>query len=256
MEAGGNSYEAQYVFNSIQFKKPDLKPGTFHLLQHFMGWFIETEQKIFDPAEPVLMDFRLHQSNGTSFVYIMPFSETNALVEYTVFSEEVLDRERYRYELKNYISTNLGNSTYHVSEEEFGVIPMTNHNYVLQEGNILNIGSAGGQTKPSTGYTFRFIQKQTERIIASLKNYSHPFSVKEKGHLRYQWFDAVLLNILQNKTLPGSFVFSELFRKNEPASILQFLDNETTPSQELKIMRTMPVWPFMKARVSEFLKAL
>ena len=34
---------------------------------------------------------------------------------------------------------------------------------------ILNIGTAGGWTKPSSGYTFKFIEKNTIKLLAHIK---------------------------------------------------------------------------------------
>ncbi|HSU49808.1 MAG TPA: lycopene cyclase family protein, partial [Segetibacter sp.] len=83
----GEQYTARYVFNSIQFNKSAVPPGKYYLLQHFKGFVIETEAKHFNPSQATLMDFRVSQSSGTSFVYVLPTSENKALVEYTLFSE-------------------------------------------------------------------------------------------------------------------------------------------------------------------------
>lgn len=254
--AGEVLYQGRFVFNSILFQPPVMKKGEYHLLQHFMGWVIDAAPGSFNPAEPVLMDFRQHQSNGTTFVYVMPLSDSRALVEYTVFSEDVLPENKYRDELKLYISQRIKLADYNVAEEEFGVIPMTNFRFKQRQGNMLNIGTAGGQTKASSGYTFRSIQKQTSHIISSLKENGHPFSLNNSGAGRFRWFDSVLLNILHNKTLEGKDIFNDLFRKNKTSTILSFLDNETRPAQELKIMWSVPAWPFMKAGISECLKSL
>ena len=34
---------------------------------------------------------------------------------------------------------------------------------------IIHIGTSGGWTKPSSGYTFKFIDKNTDKLIAFLK---------------------------------------------------------------------------------------
>lgn len=106
------------------------------------------------------MDFRVSQEEGTTFVYVMPLSPTQALVEYTLFTERLLTQDQYNAGLKNYIESFLQTNEYKVLEEEFGVIPMTDLVFPEVEGNIIHLGTAGGQTKPSSGYTFRFIQKR------------------------------------------------------------------------------------------------
>src|SRR5687767_4272123 len=95
MVVDGKTFSAGYIFNSIIFDKPKLKKNEYWLLQHFKGWLIETDKKIFEPSQATLMDFRVNQSQGTTFVYTMPFSEHRALIEFTVFSSSLLQQQEY-----------------------------------------------------------------------------------------------------------------------------------------------------------------
>ncbi|MCU0371080.1 MAG: hypothetical protein MUC31_06670, partial [Bacteroidales bacterium] len=70
----------------------------------------------------------------------------------------------------------------------------------------------------------------------------------------FYWYDSVLLNILHHRTLEGSYVFRQLFKKNKAATILRFLDNETSLAQEFRLLNTLPQWPFMKAGLRELVK--
>ncbi|MBD0352097.1 MAG: lycopene cyclase, partial [Flavisolibacter sp.] len=200
----------------------------------------------FDPSVATLMDFRTDQSKGTTFFYVLPFSTTEALVEYTLFSEKVLSDEAYEEALKKYIEDQLKIQIYEVKEKEFGVIPMTNYLFPQRQNNIINIGTAGGQTKGSSGYTFRFIQKHSRDIVQSLVQAGHPFLVPKTAR-RFQFYDSVLLHILQHRQLPGAAIFTDLFKKNAPQEVLQFLDNETSLAEELRIISTLPTLPFAKA---------
>jgi lycopene beta-cyclase len=252
--AGGNTYRAEYLFNSILFSSPQPVPGKYYLLQHFKGWIIETEDSRFRPDEPTLMDFRLPQPEGTTFVYVMPFSENRALVEFTLFSPSLLDSSAYDEGLKTYLDQFLGIQTFRIVEEEFGVIPMTNHRFPKRDGNIVYIGTAGGQTKASSGYTFRFIQKHAASLAESIRRKGHPFDLPSAMGGRFCWYDSVLLNILHHRTLEGWFIFRQLFRKNRPSTILRFLDNETSLAQEFRLLNTLPQWPFMKAGLKELFR--
>jgi lycopene beta-cyclase len=252
--AGGITYSADFIFNSVMLEPPQIEKGKYYLLQHFKGWIIETDKDCFKTGEATLMDFRLSQEYGTTFVYVMPFSTTRALIEYTLFSPSLLDEEKYTAGLKDYISTYLNISGYEVIDEEFGIIPMTNHRFKTFDGKIINLGTAGGQTKASSGYTFRFIQKNSINIVASLIQYGNPFHIKINGKKRFDWYDSVLLNILHHKKLEGSFIFRQLFKKNKPDVILRFLDNETSLTEEFRLLNTLPQWPFMKAGIAEFFK--
>ncbi len=246
----GKTFSSDYIFNSILFEKPALKKNEYYLLQHFKGWSIETEKPAFNPGEATLMDFRADQQHGTTFVYMMPFSEKKALVEYTLFSEKLLDTDQYDEGLKKYISEILRIDSYKILETEFGVIPMTNHRFPEKNGKIINIGTAGGQTKASSGFTFRFIQKHSADIVKRLSQGKYPVGKTRKR--KYHFYDSVLLNILHRKTLSGKIVFSDLFKKNKPQQVLRFLDNESSLSDELKIISSLPTMPFLKAAIRQW----
>lgn len=247
-------FQGQFAFNSILFEKPVLGTNDYYLLQHFKGWVIETKEPVFDPEKPTLMDFRVGQDEGTTFVYVMPFSTNRALVEFTLFTPSLLDQEAYDQGLKNYLKDYLNIADYTLLEEEFGVIPMTDHVFPTHEGNILHLGTAGGQTKPSSGYTFRFIQKHAAAIVRALVETGKPFITKPVWEKRFMWYDRVLLHMLFHKKMRGSRIFTLLFSRNPIPRIFKFLDNETSLSQELKLMNTLPQWPFMKAGWKELSK--
>ena len=250
--ADDQEYTASFVFNSLLPPKPELKKGQHWLLQHFMGWIIDTNEGVFDPALATLMDFRTDQLNGTSFFYVLPFSPAKALVEYTIFSKELLKEEQYEQELKNYIKDTLRLLSYHIEEKEFGVIPMTDVRFSKKENNCINIGTAGGQTKGSSGYTFNFIQKHSAAIVDSLIKHDHPFGVQDISN-RFHFYDSILLSILDEGKLNGADIFSDLFKKNKPQQVLKFLDNETSVTEELNIIRSLPILPFSKAAIKQVL---
>ena len=158
VELENESLSCDYIFNSIQFEKPSIAGQG--VLQHFKGWVIETPAPCFDPGKATFMDFRVSQQHGTTFIYMMPTSPTTALVEYTLFTEDLLPTDAYETALQKYIADNLGATSYNITHEEFGVIPMTKHKFPLQDGRIIYTGIAGGQVKGSSGYAFQFIQKK------------------------------------------------------------------------------------------------
>jgi len=246
------TYQADYIFNSLLSGKPELGKKDIYLLQHFKGWIIETREPVFNPEEATLMDFRVDQSQGTTFVYVKPFSSTRALVEYTLFTEKLLPASEYEQGLRDYIRDHLGGVGYEVIEEENGIIPMTNYEFPSVDGRIIYLGTAGGQTKGSSGYTFRFIQKHSARLVESLVKKGNPFIPMPQGPKRFRFYDSTLLYILANNKVPGDKVFSLLFKKNKPARVLRFLDNESSLGDELRIISTLPTWPFLKAAFKQW----
>jgi lycopene beta-cyclase len=247
----GQTIVADYIFNSILFDKPQLDRKEYWLLQHFKGWVIETEDDAFNEDIATLIDFRPGQKFGTTFCYVLPFSSSRALVEYTLFSPEVLPQDEYNKGLASYIQDTLKITNYTVVESEFGVIPMTNYSFPSHQNNIVNIGTAGGQTKGSSGYTFNFIQKHSKAIVHSLITTAKPFTKREPK--RFKFYDSVLLKVLKDGTLTGKEIFSDLFKKNSAASVFKFLDNETSPEEEWKIIASLPTLPFLKAGIRQMI---
>ncbi|WP_315820014.1 lycopene cyclase family protein [Paraflavitalea speifideaquila] len=244
-------YSAEHIFSSILFDQPILKSRQYHLLQHFKGWVIETPQPLFNPAEATLMDFSVSQQHGTAFVYVMPFTQHQALVEYTLFTPQLLQSGQYDIVLRQYIHTLLNNTNYQVLHEETGAIPMTNYRYPTTQRSITWLGTAGGQTKASSGYTFQFIQKQTAKLVAALLQNQQPKIQQPFLAKRFHWYDATLLNILANNKLPGDFIFKELFKHNKITDVLRFLDNETSLLQEMKIITVLPKAVFIRAALQQ-----
>ncbi len=240
------------VFNSIYLPKGKNK-NKFYLLQHFKGWIIETLTDQFNADEGTLMDFSVPQNFGTAFIYVLPLSSKNALIEYTLFTESLLKKEEYDLQLKNYIEQHLKISKYEIMEEEFGIIPMTNENFEAYQNGMYNIGTAGGQTKASTGYTFQFIQKQAQQIVQALISNGIP-SKKINTEKRFQFYDSTLLHILSSNKLDGKEIFKQLFQKNTASKVFKFLDNETSLKEELKIISSLPTKEFLFAGIKELIR--
>ena len=59
------------------------------MLQHFVGWEVKAAAGAFDPTTAILMDFRCDQTQGMHFIYCLPFSDQEALIESTLFSPEL-----------------------------------------------------------------------------------------------------------------------------------------------------------------------
>jgi lycopene beta-cyclase len=241
------SYSSEYVFNSTGLFHPKMNENNT-LLQHFMGWYIKTSEPVFNSNVGTLMDFRLNQQHGATFMYVLPVSSTEALVEYTLFSEKTLKEEEYITELEKYIKDELKINNYEITHREFGVIPMTMARFKRYLGagkRIINIGTAGGFTKPSSGYTFQFVQKHLLQVAERLKNGQSPAIKPSFRERMFFWYDMTLLEVLLSGKLTGEQIFSSLFGKVNPERILAFLANESTFWEEFKIRNSVPLLPFM-----------
>ena len=242
-----NEYTTNIVFNSIFDYKKVLNQKKYPVLQqHFLGWFVKTTKPIFNVEQATFMDFSIPQKGNTRFMYLLPFSRTEALVEYTLFSEHTLEKDEYETALKSYLEEKLDLSNYTIIEVEQGNIPMTCYNFSKENSDtILNIGIAGGWAKPSTGYTFYNSTKKVKELILHLKSNKRLSKFSKKT--RFWYYDLLLLDILKKDNGLGQSIFEAMFKKRKSQLILKFLDEDTTFWEELKIIWACPKIPFIKA---------
>lgn len=243
----GDTYLSDYIFQSV-FKPDWIKPK-YPLIQHFLGFEISSDHSVFDPSTFTIMDFDERFTEGVSFMYVLPFSHNKALVEFTVFSDQVLSKHEYEDKIKEYMLSKFGlhNSEYNVDRTEYGEIPMQDLDYQpLYEKNIINMGMVGGLTKPSTGYTFLRTQKYCQQLAKTLIENKEPI-LPPQCKAKYRYYDLLLLHILSTSTTESLKVFRDLFKKNSADSIFRFLSEETNLVQDLKIMNSVPYAPFLKA---------
>lgn len=236
---------ARWVFDSRPLRV--LPPGRTTLLQHFRGWFVTTDRPAFDPRVADLMDFRTPQpAHGLSFVYALPMSPCQALVEYTEFSRQVLDDQSYDAALRRYLSHELALERYEVTRVEHGVIPMTDARFPRRTSpSVFRIGTAGGATRPSTGYTFAAVQRQARAIAAAC----HQGRTPRPPAAHSPWsraMDAVLLRALHTGRVSGAEFFTGLFRQVPMERLLRFLDGRTSTREDLSIGLRTPVRPMLR----------
>jgi lycopene beta-cyclase len=239
------TFTASRVLNSIpnDSYKTNLKFPV--LLQHFVGWTIKTNKPVFDEAKATLMDFSIDQKNETRFIYVLPTSKNEALVEFTLFSKELITTNEYEIEIKKHLQS-LAIIDYEVKLKENGIIPMTCFPFDnANTKNVVNIGTAGGWTKPSSGYTFRFADKYSDKLIDFIK--SERSFKKFKLRNRFWFYDLLFIDVLYYKNHLGSILFENMFKKNKFKSIFRFLDNESNFTEELKIISSFPKWIFIKS---------
>jgi len=238
-------YSSTKVFNSILNWKL-LKDNKKYplLIQHFEGWFIKTEEDIFNEKEATFMDFSIEQNSNTRFMYVLPFSKREALVEYTLFSKDILDKKRYKSAIVDYLKK-AGIKNYAVTNKESGKIPMTGFPFHKQNSkNIIYIGSAGGWSKPSTGYTFKNIERKSKTLLKFLKKQDN--FKKYSRRTRFWFYDLIFLDVLYQNNHLGRKLFTEMFKNNPPELIFKFLDEKSNFIDELKIMSSFSTSIFIK----------
>lgn len=272
-------------------------PAESALKQHFIGLEIRVNPEefphTFDADRVTLMDFRVNQQDGVGFMYILPFSAHQALVEYTLFSKNLLPDEAYISEIHRYLREHysLEKHNFTVVRREKGNIPMKMNETRADEpqlSGIVPIGVVSGITKPTTGYTFSRIHRKNKAIVAQLATHHRPsptpntttppaspetfttsaLSPNQKKQIppaspettatssprRFRFYDRLLLYILVSTPEIAPEIFTTLFRRNSADSILHFLDEKSTLWQEIRIFATLPKWPFLRAVWNSYLR--
>ena len=192
------------------------------------------------------MDFNCDQRKDIHFFYTLPFSKNKALVETTWLSsledQSLMD---YDLQLENYIKNNLGLKDYKINFTEKGAIPLF-HPILKTNKNVINIGSAGGMTRLSTGYTFLNIQEHSKYLCNNIDNIKNSkiFNLGKK----YNFLDKIFLKVVKNHPEKMPEIFYRMFN-NSSNKIIKFLSNKSNFFDDLSIILKMPKVVFLKALV-------
>ena len=243
-----------FIFNSVVNIK-NFTEDNKNLWQHFYGIEIETKDNIddysqFDWGSVGLMELSLPTQLGVHFFYVLPFERNKALIETTWISKGG-DKAlmSYQSEIENYLQSNLRikKENYKIVYKEQGAIPLF-HPVYKEEKNKINIGTAGGMTRLSTGYTFVNIQEHSKFIRKNLENIRNvkKFKIKKK----YMFFDKIFLKVLEKnpKKMPDIF-FGLFWGAGTP--VVKFLSGTSNIFEDLiVILQVREYWLFVKTLFS------
>lgn len=225
------------------------------LWQSFVGWRIKTAQPVFDKSKMTMMNFNIQQNGHTQFMYELPFSETEALIEMTRFGDQKLAKAEAELFLKKY--TEGKNTTYEIEETEIGAIPMSTHfdskrKELTNDEQVIYLGTIAGAIKPTTGYGFKRMAQYADKLAVALKN-NQPLPTHYR-HWRFRLYDTLLLQILESKGENGKEIFEALFKTQPTPKILKFLDEESNIWEEISIFSKLPILLFLKSLVKYIFK--
>jgi lycopene beta-cyclase len=111
---------------------------------------------------------------------------------------------------------------------------------------VMAIGTKGGMVKPSTGYAFVRIQKDSAAIARSLEESGQPFTIPQ-SHWRYRLLDSIMLQVMYRNGDRMKEIFTQMFQRNSIQQIFAFLDEEAGIRDNLRLMASLPPLPFIKA---------
>ena len=237
-------FDNKKIKGNLIFDSRPPKLSSNVLLQHFEGFVVTSKKDVFDEKLAILMDFRCDQSRGMHFIYLLPFSKRKALVESTMFSKTVENKEFYSTEIAKYLKKYFNLVEFTKSDHEKGIIPM--HYISCASKEILNIGTRGGAVRPSSGYAFTFIQKQAFQIISQLKKNRKKINTQIHNNIDL-FLDKIFINVLNDYPFLAPKIFSNLARILNGDEMAKFMSGNASLLTTCKIIISMPKIPFIKS---------
>lgn len=241
--ATSGTYRSNFVFDS-RITKDYSYQNTLN--QVFIGLKLKSKIPVFDPRCMGLMDFDTPSSSGFDFIYTLPFSTQEALIEYTAYTNEAREEEALLDSLTNFLKQKYGALEYEITFQESGQIPMTSRVQTQTSGpRHVRIGTAAGWTKPSTGYTFAQIQENCNQLVTRLEQGTNQ-DLRFPRKLRFVFYDNILLSIAHHwpKRLPGLFI--NLFSTSSPDLVFRFLAEKTSFWEEIQLLSRLKFGVFLK----------
>ncbi len=236
IEAGERSFSANNVYDS---RPPSVRPNS--LLQHFFGVEVNVRNPMSSQQIATLMDFRVDQSRGLHFIYVLPFSSTHVLVESTMISQSVEPRNWYRNAIERWLNEREIMVESYLSEE-VGVIPMDE--VIPCDKNIPTIGAASGALRRSSGYGFSYINQQASKLAQQIKHndYNVPNPISKPIVLMDSLFNRVMIEYPEL----GPSLFMRMAEALNGEQFARFMLGKATPYDWVRVIAAMPKVPFLK----------
>lgn len=233
IQTASAAFQVQRVYDSRPPKINEVIGKT--VWQSFQGWKVNFDRPVFRPDTMRLMDFNIPQNEYTQFMYVLPTSEREALVEFTRFGTEVIPEELAQLQLRNYLLPY--QEKYVVEEVERGSIPMSqNAGHHHRSPKIISTGSRAGKLKATTGYAFKNMFNHAKALVAEdkLNKVENPwYAMPSRGGGRFAFYDFLLLFILKQKPHWGQSIFTRLFKVKPYEEVFAFLDEKSAIGWEL-----------------------
>jgi len=143
-------------------------------------------------------------------------------------------QSEYQNEIDHYLrEKNIkGNITY----SEYGAIPLNltkNNKESSSSKDHIKIGSAGGLTRASTGYTFQAIQSFSEQLASNLK-LDRKLTVPNIRHKKYDFLDEIFLSVIEYEHKSMPIIFFNLFKNSDSITTISFLSDRSNWIQDLE----------------------
>lgn len=219
-----------------------------------LGWqkFLGQHCRFDEPhgiERPVIMDATVGQHDGFRFLYLLPFSETELLIEDTYYSPSpALDRELLRSRITEVAPENARRGLTILDEEE-GVLPIVIAGALEElwpEANTVpRLGLRGGFFHPTTGYSLSDALLNASLIAQADELSSSAVASLLRRRSARLWktrrFYQLLNRLLFRATEPGEeYRVLEHFYRLPASRIARFYAGQLTPFDKFKILSGRP----------------
>lgn len=239
-EAVQSAPEADFIFDS----RP-VSPHRYVVNQAFYGMVIETSSAHqFDVVG--LMEDLTSNDRGLIFRYLLPFTNTKLLIEYTEFTAETPDFLDLKSKVLQWCDQYLG-SDYKVIKQEQASIPMGLEGEELSFGTP--IGVRGGRVRDSSGYSYYYAIKDAYRIANELVERGN-FSPNKPNNLE-SWMDAKLLWLIRRRPHVLPEIFFRLATQMTNDRFASFMSVNARRDSMMAIAAS-PKRPFLRSLMGDF----
>jgi lycopene beta-cyclase len=260
------SVRAGAVLDARGPRCPDRVPeGRVLLHQRFVGQWIVTPRPVFDPSTAILMDFTGQEPGGpVRFIYVLPVSSTEALLESTAFTPDPADPLDHRAEIADYLQRrwDLAPGTWRTTDEESGCIPMTDippvqltgrHDDRWHPEGTDRVETVIGTTRPSSGYGFARSNRHSRAIARHLVTGTPVPELRDRPRTRF--LDAVFLRFLRDRPECAAEAFRRLLALPGPL-VVRFMGERSTVADDLRIILALQKGPFLAALAETLVDAV
>ncbi|MFZ9348113.1 MAG: lycopene cyclase family protein [Arenimonas sp.] len=219
------------------------------LWQSFCGHEIETAEAVFDPSIADLMDFSEVCESSIVFIYVLPVSETRALVEYTVFAASPLHARDLQQGLHAAIEQRTRGSTYTTLRSEYGCIPMGGDavQSALTDSprSQVRVGLSAGAARPATGYAFQRLQRWGAKCAQAMVMNGAPVP-QSPDRLMTRTMDRLFLQVLRAQPALAPALFTAMFAGVDSRRLIRFLSDTGSLRDHAAVITALPAGPFLR----------
>jgi lycopene beta-cyclase len=218
--------------------------------QKFVGHVIKTA-KPHGVDHPVIMDATVQQIDGYRFIYLLPFSETELLVEDTYFSDSpTLSENEIAARVDDYIQEK-GWADHRIVRREKGVLPMIMA--TDRADDSAKIGLGGGFAVAATGFTVPHAVEVADIVAKAIRDHgpaAAPQAVADfrKSHIRRERYARLLNRMFFRAAMPERrYIVLQRFYGLNDRLIRRFYRNGLRWYDKARILIGKPPVPVSKA---------